>query len=91
VERDNRLVALVKLDEETIEKGKPAIGNAEQGLSAIYAKTLTDIRSYVNSQVNKFSQLKGIEQISDLEKTASQKIKRFLYNTGSKGKVTNVR
>lgn len=86
IERDQKLVALVKLDEDSISSSDLAPENAE--LSP-YAKVLADIRSYVNSQVNKFSKLKAIERIADLEKTASQKIKRFLYNNSGKGKTMN--
>lgn len=85
IERDKKLVALVKLDEDSIEK-EPASENSE---SSPYAKTLDDIRNFVNSQVNKFSKLKAIEQITSLEKTASQKIKRFLYNNSGKGETMN--
>ena len=95
IERDNRLIALVKLDESLLAQGKRDHAN-ESGVPADtqdgaaqatgYAKALADIRTYVNSQVNKFSQLKAIEQIADLEKTATQKIKRFLYSAGVKGK-----
>ncbi|MBP7174902.1 MAG: AMP-binding protein [Thermoclostridium sp.] len=85
IERDQKLVALVKLDEESIGSDL-APGSTE--LSP-YAKALADIRAFVNSQVNKFSKLKAIEQITDLEKTASQKIKRFLYNESSKGETMN--
>ena len=92
VERDNRLIALVKLDESLMRtKDDPATEAA--GLAAVdegkMAGILADIRTYVNAQVNKFSQLRAIEHISDLEKTASQKIKRFLYNAGGKGKISN--
>ena len=93
VERDNRLIALVKLDESLIktdpEEGK-VVSEEAPGTDpdATRAGILADIRSYVNTQVNKFSQLKAIEHIADLEKTASQKIKRFLYNTGTKGKIS---
>ena len=86
VERDQKLVGLVKLDEDSIDSSDLTPESSE--LSP-YAKALADIRSYVNSQVNKFSKLKAIEQIADLEKTASQKIKRFLYNNSGKGKNTN--
>lgn len=86
IERDQKLVALVKLDEDSISSSDLAPESAE--LSP-YAKVLADIRSFVNSQVNKFSKLKAIEHIADLEKTASQKIKRFLYNNSGKGKNMN--
>ena len=83
IERDQKLVGLVKLDEDSIDSSDLAPENSE--LSP-YAKALADIRSYVNSQVNKFSKLRAIERIADLEKTASQKIKRFLYNNSDKEK-----
>jgi len=83
VERDQKLVGLVKLDENSIDSSDREPENSE--LSP-YAKALADIRSYVNSQVNKFSKLKAIERIADLEKTASQKIKRFLYSNSDKEK-----
>ncbi len=95
IERDNRLIALVKLDESLLAQGRRekehaaglAVPDADAASTEAhgYAKALADIRTYVNSQVNKFSQLKAIEQIADLEKTATQKIKRFLYNAGAKG------
>ncbi len=85
IERDEKLVGLVKLDENLIEKDI----SSESSELTPYAKALADIRTYVNSQVNKFSKLKAIECISDLEKTASQKIKRFLYNNSGKGKTMN--
>ncbi len=94
VERDNRLIALVKLDE-SLMKTNPEGGKASAGAGATtdpeaaQAGILADIRNYVNTQVNKFSQLKAIEHIADLEKTASQKIKRFLYNTSVKGKLSD--
>ncbi|NLE26134.1 MAG: long-chain fatty acid--CoA ligase [Clostridiaceae bacterium] len=86
IERDQKLVGLVKLDEDSIENSDLTPENPE--LSP-YAKALADIRSYVNSQVNKFSKLKAIERIVDLEKTASQKIKRFLYSNSGKDKTTD--
>lgn len=85
IERDQKLVALVKLDEDSIGSDL----SPESTELSPYAKALADIRSFVNSQVNKFSKLKAIEQIADLEKTASQKIKRFLYNNSGKGETMN--
>ncbi len=85
IERDQKLIALVKLDEDSIGSGL----TPESTELGPYAKALTDIRSFVNSQVNKFSKLKAIERIADLEKTASQKIKRFLYNNSGKGGTKN--
>lgn len=85
IERDQKLVGLVKLDEESIENSDPTSESAELNK---YTQALADIRAFVNSQVNKFSKLKVIERIADLEKTASQKIKRFLYSNSDNGKTT---
>ena len=85
IERDQKLVGLVKLDEESIDNSDISPESPETNK---YTKALDDIRAFVNSQVNKFSKLKAIERIADLEKTASQKIKRFLYNNSGKGKTT---
>ena len=42
---------------------------------------LTEIKEYVNARVNKFSQLHAVMlQTVPFQKTATQKIKRFLYS-----------
>lgn len=41
---------------------------------------LGEIQYFVNSRVNKSSHINRIEEIKEFEKTASQKIKRYLYN-----------
>lgn len=49
---------------------------------------LNEIQFYVNSRTNKSSHISRIEQIKEFQKTASQKIKRFLYEMiGTKKKV----
>jgi long-chain acyl-CoA synthetase len=41
---------------------------------------LAELKEYVNSQVNKFSQInKVVQQSVPFQKTATLKIKRFLY------------
>lgn len=47
---------------------------------------MNEIKFYVNNQVNKSSKIDKIETIKQFEKTASQKIKRYLYDL--KNKVT---
>jgi len=43
-------------------------------------EVLTELKLYVNSQVNKFSQIqKVVLQPDPFQKTATLKIKRFLY------------
>ncbi|UTY23402.1 AMP-dependent synthetase/ligase [Treponema denticola] len=77
VEGENTsLVAYVRLQD--------AIGDAVSGISnAIMHKreeVLNEIRFFVNSKVNKFSKIDKIELVEEFEKTASQKIKRYLYS-----------
>jgi len=76
VERDGHLVALVKLDEDVLdwsfEGGDKFIEQFESSKKAIL--------DYVNSKVNKNSQIKEVElQKEPFAKTATQKIRRFLY------------
>ncbi len=65
-----------------------AIGSAVSGISnAILYKReeiLNEIKFFVNSKVNKFSKIDKIEVVESFEKTASQKIKRYLYSLGNK-------
>jgi len=45
---------------------------------------MNEIKFYVNKQVNKSSKIDRIQTIKQFEKTASQKIKRYLYDLRSK-------
>ncbi|EFW39024.1 AMP-binding enzyme [Treponema phagedenis F0421] len=44
------------------------------------AEILNEIKFFVNSHVNKISRIDKVEPVEKFEKTASQKIKRYLYN-----------
>lgn len=70
VEREGKIVALVNLDEEVInKKTKESI-----------AEYLEEMRDSVNSQISSFSRIiKFIEQKEPFEKTPTKKIKRYLY------------
>ena len=61
-----------------------SVGNKakEIGDDFAYAQEsiLTEIQFFVNKQVNRFSQIGKVQKIEIFEKTASQKIKRYLYN-----------
>ena len=50
------------------------------------AEILNEIKFFVNSNVNKMSRIDKIEQVDAFEKTASQKIKRYLYNVTNRDK-----
>jgi len=82
VQQKGKLVALVLLNmdelqtkySELVEKGSK---QAEQKLNEV----LKEIQNYINQNVNKFSQVQMIQiQTEPFEKTATQKIKRFLYS-----------
>jgi len=82
VHKKGRLVALVHFNmeelqskyDELIEKGSY---QAEQKLNEV----LIELQYYINQNVNKFSQVQLVlVQPEPFEKTATQKIKRFLYS-----------
>jgi long-chain acyl-CoA synthetase len=81
VEQKGRLVALVHLNMEELEKKYNSI-KAETA-SFINDETsiiLKEIQNKVNEQLNKFSQIQRVVwQTAPFEKTPTQKIKRFLY------------
>lgn len=81
VEKKGRLVAYVHFNREEIEQRyiylKTEMANyAEQKIEEYRRELIT----YVNARVNKFSQLQlVVSQPDPFQKTATQKIKRFLY------------
>jgi long-chain acyl-CoA synthetase len=78
VEHKGKLVAMVHLNMEELEK---KYQHLKHDLEAKKEEILTDLKAYVNSKVNKFSQISRIMlQNMPFQKTATLKIKRFLYN-----------
>ncbi len=81
VEDDNGLIALVQLDEQKITDS--IINTVEDIKEAILFKQeeiLSEIKYFTNNQVNKFSKVSVVKAVGEFEKTASSKIKRYLYN-----------
>ena len=77
VERKGKLVALVQLNMEELEKQFNLLFDA---LDTKKTEILEEIRQYVNSHVSQLSQLQAVVlQADPFEKTATQKIKRFMY------------
>jgi long-chain acyl-CoA synthetase len=81
VEQKGKLVALVHINMEELEK---KYQNLKQDMTKQFedkiAEILSELQQYVNSQVNKFSQIqKVVLQPVPFQKTATLKIKRFLY------------
>lgn len=70
---------------ETLSGIKTAVGNAMENahLAFLYNREalLNEIKFFVNSQVNKTSKVNRVETVPEFEKTATQKIKRYVYNT----------
>ncbi len=82
IEQKGKLVALVHFDREEIEKKYKEI---KEGLSDYventYNELSTDLKEYINNRVSRFSKIQRIiPQKEEFIKTATKKIKRFLYN-----------
>jgi long-chain acyl-CoA synthetase len=81
VEKKGKLVALVHINLEEIEQAYRHL--KEELTNYVEEKTeeiLREIKEYVNARVNKFSQVHSVVlQSAPFKKTATQKIKRFLY------------
>jgi long-chain acyl-CoA synthetase len=81
VQQKGKLVALVQINMEELEKKYQIL---KQDMTRQFEdkvdEVLNELQEYVNSQVNKFSQIQKIVlQSVPFQKTATLKIKRFLY------------
>lgn len=85
VQQKGRLVALVHLNMEELEKNyKTMKSEAVSFVNEKIDDILTEIQAKVNLELNKFSQIQRIiSHPAPFEKTPTQKIKRFLYSSGS--------
>ncbi len=79
IEQKGRLVAMVRFNHEELEKKLHEMRiEAEHYIEQLKA----ELQAYVNSQVNRFSQISTVVALSsDFEKTSTLKIKRYLYAT----------
>jgi long-chain acyl-CoA synthetase len=82
IQQKGKLVAYVHLNIEELEK---KYHHMKEDMSRQFEdkkkELLAELHQYVNSKVNKFSQInKVVNQPSPFQKTATLKIKRFLYN-----------
>lgn len=75
-----RLIAKVHFNYDYIEKLHRFSENSARSLSERIDILKKELREYVNSKVNKTSKVEIEEQSSPFEKTATQKIKRYLYS-----------
>ncbi len=78
------LVALVKLAENAATSVGAKLGQAVQDVKEDFLyrreELLSEIKFYVNRRVNRNARIGSVRPVEDFEKTASQKIKRYLYN-----------
>jgi long-chain acyl-CoA synthetase len=81
VEKKGKLVAMVHFNVAEIEeKYKDLKENFANYIDAVIEDLLRQLQEYVNSRVNKFSRVQlVVSQPDPFQKTATQKIKRFLY------------
>ncbi len=82
VEKKGKLVAMVHVNKEDIEQRYKQF---KEEFTIVIEKKIEEWRSelhdYINNRVNKFSRVQRVEvKSTPFEKTATQKIKRFLYN-----------
>ncbi len=83
VEREGHLVALVNLDEKVLDWNTEGGGKFLTNLE----KLQKSIKDYVNARVNSNSKVTEVEiQKEPFVKTATNKIRRFLYTAGKKAK-----
>jgi long-chain acyl-CoA synthetase len=76
IQRDGRLIALVKFDENVLDWDLEGQDKFIEDLE----KRRQAILDFVNAKVSRFSKIKDVEiQKEPFSKTATQKIKRFLY------------
>jgi long-chain acyl-CoA synthetase len=76
VEGKDGLVAIVQLIEQAAGE---AVQDLKEGLLYKRESIVSEIQFFVNNKVNKISKIGKITVIEQFEKTASQKIKRYLY------------
>jgi len=81
VQQKGKLVAMVHINMEDLEKKYQHLKeDMTEKFEEKKEELLTELKEYVNSQVNKFSQIqKVVIQPDPFQKTATLKIKRFLY------------
>jgi len=82
MQRDGKLIALIHLDYELIDKKFEANKNNDIYVKEEISKFLEEMRVDVNSQISSFSRMiKFVEQIEPFVKTPTKKIKRYLYTS----------
>lgn len=81
IQQKGKLVALVHFNREEIEQQyKHLKDDVSQAIDDKCEELKKELRVYVNEKVNKFSKIQIVESMTEeFEKTATKKIKRFVY------------
>ncbi len=82
IEKKGKLVALVHFDREEIEKKyREFKEDVSDYVEKTYNELAAELKEYINSRVSRFAKIQQIiPQNEEFIKTATKKIKRFLYN-----------
>ena len=81
IQRKGKLVALVLLNMEELDIQFQALRDQAELFNQKLDELLEELQRYVNSRVNKFSQVQLVLiQREPFQRTPTQKIKRFLYS-----------
>ncbi len=87
VEGENSsLVAIITLNEEKLKKldaessGNSKLSNVTERINLRHEHILDEVKFFVNKRVNKSAKINQVKIVPEFEKTASQKIKRYLYS-----------
>lgn len=92
IEQKGKLVALVHFDREALEKKwnematefSHDVKEMAQKVDETITELNSELKQYINERVNKFSKIQSFHAHPEpFKKTATQKIKRFLYNKES--------
>jgi len=91
VEMKGKLVALVHFDRESVElkyrEMKEKVADFSKFVEEKFEEMKNEVRTYVNSKVNRFSRIAEVKlQEEEFVKTATKKIKRFLYTENNNKK-----
>ncbi len=88
VEQNGKLVALVHLNWDALqEKFQNIQENFENYLDEKYPELRNEIKKYINERVSRFSKIQDVNLVKEeFVKTATKKIKRFLYKKEQNGK-----
>lgn len=84
--KNNIIGAAVKLSGNVVEAVQKTVNDVMDSVAYEKEKLINEIQFFVNSKVNKNSKINKVQKVERFEKTATQKIKRYLYDMRTKGK-----